>query len=273
MSKKPIGLFDSGVGGLTVLKELAGLLPNENYLYFGDTARIPYGEKTAEQLISYVKGIMEWFKSQDVKAVAMACNSSSAVAYDAVKHDYDFPVFNIIEPTAEYISFLDAQKIGVMATTATVNSKAYSKYIHKSNPEKHVYEVACPGLVEIVESNRIDTFEAKALVIKYVLPLLEEGAEKIVLGCTHYPYLKHHIAEVAGDEDMLINPAKHLSEKIMDVLMEQELLNGEEEGSRRYFASANTPMFVEAGKRLYSDIQQAEELFIPEIKDVIKIKQ
>ncbi|NLF82844.1 MAG: glutamate racemase [Candidatus Gastranaerophilales bacterium] len=266
----PIGLFDSGVGGLTVLKELAGMLPNENYLYFGDTARIPYGEKTKEQLISYVRGIMEWFKSQNVKAVAMACNTSSATAYDEVKNDYDFPVFNIIEPTAEYISYLDAQKIGVIATSATVNSKAYSKYIHKNNPETQVYEQACPGLVELVEHNRIDTFEAKKLVIKYVLPLLKENVDKIVLGCTHYPYLKHLIADVTGDEEMLINPAKHLSQKIMDVLMEQGMLNTDGEGTRKYYASANAQAFVEVGKRFYSDIQEAEELFIPEITNVYR---
>ncbi|HSA07083.1 MAG TPA: glutamate racemase [Candidatus Gastranaerophilales bacterium] len=270
MSNNPIGVFDSGVGGLTVLKELVNLLPNENYLYFGDTARIPYGEKTQEQLFCYARGIMEWFKSRNVKAVVMACNTSSAVVYDTIKNDYNFPVFSLIEPTAEYISYVNSPKIGVLATSATVNSRAYSKAVHKINPSKEIIEVACPGLVELVENNKTDTYEAKKLVIKYVAPLLEKRVGHIILGCTHYPYLSNIIADVTNDKEMLVNPAKFLGEKVVESLLSNDLLNAEALGSRQYFASSNTAMFVEAGKRFYPDIEQAQELVIGEVSSIIK---
>jgi len=270
MQRKPIGIFDSGVGGLTVLKELVNIMPYENYLYFGDTARIPYGEKTKEQLFAYVRGIMEWFKSQNVKGVVMACNSSSAVTYETIKEEYDFPVYNLIEPTAEYISYLDTEKIGVMATSVTVNSKAYSKIIKKSSSDKTVIEVACPGLVEMIENNKSNSNDAKKLVIKYVAPLLEKGAEKIVLGCTHYPFLSQVITAITGDKDMLIDPARHLAENVADDLMLSEMLNPNEKGLRQYFASANPQMFVEAGQKFYSDLQEAEELSIGEVTSVAK---
>ncbi len=270
MKENPIGIFDSGVGGLTVLKELTGLMPNENYLYFGDTARIPYGEKTTEQLTAYVRGILEWYKSQNVKAVVMACNTSSATVYESIKDDYNFPVFSLIEPTAEYISYVSAEKIGLLATTATVTSKAYTKAIRKISPSKEVYETACPGLVEIIESNKADTSEAKKLVIKYVVPLLQKGAEKIILGCTHYPFLGRMIQDVANDKEILIDPAKHLAEKVAETLMHSDLISDGEKGSVRFYASSNAPMFVEAGRSFYPDINEAMELEIGEVTKVIK---
>lgn len=270
MNTNPIGIFDSGVGGLTVLSELVKVMPNENYIYFGDTARIPYGEKTPEQLLNYVRGIMEWFKANKVKAVVMACNSSSAVTYEAIKNDYDFPVFSLIEPTAEYISYLNTEKIGVIATSATVSSKAYTNTIKKLNSSKEIFETACPGLVEIVESNNTDTYEAKKLVIKYVVPLLGKGVGKIVLGCTHYPFLSQVINDVTGDKEMLIDPAKHVAEKVADDLMAADILNTDKEGSQRYFVSANAEMFTEAGKRFYPEVNGVKELFIGEITSVIK---
>lgn len=268
MKTNPIGIFDSGVGGLSVLKELVSLLPDENYIYFGDTARVPYGEKTKEQLESYVRGIMEWFTEKNVKAVVMACNSSSALVYENIKKEYKIPVYNLIEPTAEFISYINAQKIGVMATSATVNSEAYKKNIQKVSGGKEVFEIACPGLVEIVESNKAGTNEAKKMVIKYVTPLLEKGAEKIVLGCTHYPFLKDIITDIANDSEILIDPAKHLATKVSESLLIQELLNEDSNGTTKFYASSNTLMFIEAGKRFYPDLKKAEEFFIGEVSNV-----
>ena len=262
MSNQPIGVFDSGIGGLTVLKQLDMLLPNENFLYFGDTARVPYGEKTPEQLLSFVREIMEWFKSNKVKAVVMACNTSSAVTYEEIKNDYDFPVFSLIEPTAKYVSYLSVSKIGVLATSATVNSHAYSNSIKKLDSTKIVLERACPGLVELVESNKTETQEARKLIVKYVVPFLEQKVEKIILGCTHYPYLRSVINEITGDNEMLIDPAKHLAEEVVDTLLQQELLNEEKHGTRKFFASSNPEMFREAGKRFYPEIDEVRELHL-----------
>jgi len=264
MDNRPIGIFDSGVGGLTVLKQLDMVLPGEDYLYFGDTARIPYGEKTPEQLNDFVIEIMEWFKSNKVKAVAIACNSSSAVVYENIKNEYDFPVFSLIEPTSRYVSYLNISKIGLMATSATVNSKAYSKNIKALDPEIEVIETACPGLVEIVESNKTETTEARKLVIKYVVPMLQKGVEKIILGCTHYPFLSSVISEITGNSEMLIDPAKHLATDLADSLMHMDLLNTQKQGKKDFYASSNTAMFKEAGKRFYSGIEEVGELNLSE---------
>ncbi len=264
MNDRPIGLFDSGVGGLTVLKQLDIILPGENYLYFGDTARVPYGEKTPEQLYSFVEEIMEWFKRKNVKAVAIACNSSSAVVYEKIKGDYDFPMFSLIEPTAKYVSYLNASKIGVIATSATVNSKAYTKNIKAINPDIEVIETACPGLVEIVESNKTETQEARKLVIKYIVPMLQKGVEKIILGCTHYPFLSGVINEITGNREMLVDPAKHLANDMADSLMQMDLLNSQHRGQKEFYASSNTAMFKEAGKRFYSNIDEVRELNLSE---------
>ena len=264
MSNKPIGVFDSGVGGLTVLKRLTEELPNENYLYFGDTARIPYGEKNKEQLFDIVREILDWYKAKDAKAVIMACNTSSAVVLDDIKNDYNFPIFGLIQPTAEYIAYSNATKIGVISTTATATSQAYSKAINKLNPDIEVFQTACPGLVEIVESNKIETFEAKKLVIKYVLPLLEKKVDKIILGCTHYPYLRKIINTLTNDNEMLIDPAEHLSLKVAEDLMLLDLLNDSFEGKREYYVSSNAPMFAEVGKNFFVDCNDVKEISLVE---------
>lgn len=267
MDNRPIGVFDSGVGGLTVLKQLNLLLPNENFIYFGDTARIPYGEKTPEQIDNYVKEIMEWFASNNVKAVAMACNTSSAISYEKIKDDYDFPVFSLIEPTARYVSSLKETKIGVIATSATVKSGAYSKNIKKLASKKEIFETACPGLVEIVESNKVETVEARKLLRKYIEPFIEKGVEKIILGCTHYPFLREVINEITGNSGMLIDPAKYLADELSDSLVQSgSRSNTEEKVFRRFYASSNPAMFQQAGKRFYPDIDEVIELNITNLK-------
>jgi len=264
MSNRPIGVFDSGVGGLTVLKRLTEELPNENYIYFGDTARVPYGEKTKEQLIDIVKEILDWYKSKDVKAVIMACNTSAAVALEDVKNDYDFPIFGLIQPTAEYVAYSHAQKIGVLATTATIASKAYSSAINKLNHDVEIFEMACPGLVEIVESNKIETYEAKKLVIKYVMPLLEKEVDKLILGCTHYPYLREIINTLTNDNEILVDPAEHLALKVAEDLTLADLVNNLSEGKTEYYVSSNALMFTEVGKNFYKDCKDVKEISLVE---------
>lgn len=266
MNKKPIGVFDSGVGGLTVLKKLTEELPNENFIYFGDTARVPYGEKTTEQLFSMVREILDWYKYRGVKAVVMACNTSSAVVLKDIQKEYDFPIFGLIQPTAEYIAYSNAQKVGVIATTATANSKAYNKAIQKLNSEMEVFEMACPGLVEIVESNKVDTYEAKELVIKYISPLVEKGVEKIILGCTHYPYLKEIINTITLDEEMLVDPAEHLAYKLIEDL--QFLNDTEEKGHIEFYVSSNAAMFEAVGKGFFENCKDVKET---DITSIIKV--
>jgi glutamate racemase len=252
---RAIGVFDSGVGGLTVLKYLVKKLPYEDYIYFGDTARVPYGDKSKEALIIFAREILDWFASLNVKAVLMACNTSSAVALNILKNDYDFPVFGLIEPVSEYISTLESSKIGVMATSATVNSKAYSSSILSKSQNKEVFEIACPGLVEIVESNRIGSIEAKNLLSKYLNPLTEKGVEKIVLGCTHYPFLSETIREITGKDDILIDPAFYLTEFASKELNKKGLLSNKNNGEQHYFVSANPEKFAKTGRIFMPDLK------------------
>ncbi|MFH0702342.1 MAG: glutamate racemase [bacterium] len=257
---KSIGVFDSGVGGLSVLKNLVDVLPNEDYIYFGDTARVPYGEKSKEQIIEFVSEILNWYKSNHAKAVIMACNTSSAVVSDVIKNEYDFPIFGLIRPTAKYISGLKAERIGVIATSATVRSKAFTRMILELDSSKKIFEIACPNLVEIVEAGKADSEEAKILVNNYLVHLLENKAEKIVLGCTHYPFLSNVINQITNKPEMLIDPAKCLAKKIITELERLNLINKIGKGSRKYFVSANPSKFVEVGKNFYADCREAEEI-------------
>ena len=256
----PIGVFDSGIGGLTVLKHLVTALPNENYIYFGDTARIPYGDKTEKQLIEFVADILNWYKQHNVKAVLMACNTSSAVVLDLIKDKYDFPILGLINPTAKHIANLDIEKIGIIATSATANSKAYSRTIIAHDSSKKVYEIGCPGLVEIVESGDINSQYAKKRVYEYIVPLLENNVEKIVLGCTHYPFLKPVINDITNNPDLLIDPAEFLVNATKDKLETLGLFANQESGTRKYCVSANPVKFVEVGSKFYSDCIEAHEI-------------
>jgi glutamate racemase len=257
---RPIGIFDSGVGGLTVLKKMAAALPCENYIYFGDTARVPYGEKTPEQLLQFGVEILNWFKSKNTKAVLMACNTSSAVTLDLVKDRYDFPIFGLIQPTARYIAESDLKNVGIIATSATIRSNAYSKAILNLNNNKNVFEMACPGLVEIVESGNINAKEAENLVKKYIQPLLEQNAEKIVLGCTHYPFLAQVINRITSRNDILIDPADYLVQVVVNELKKQKLINETDSGSRNYYVSANPDQFAQVGHMFYPDCTNAKEI-------------
>ena len=155
-SDSPIGVFDSGVGGLSVLKELLKQLPNENFLYFGDTLRVPYGDKSIEELVKCTKRILDFFKTKNVKCVIVACNTCSANTIELVKDEYDFEILGLIEPAAKYIGGLNIKKLGLIATTATIKSNAYKdKICEYSN--KNVFQLACPGLVELVENDLVNT--------------------------------------------------------------------------------------------------------------------
>lgn len=248
MNSRPIGIFDSGIGGLTVLKELLNVLPDEHYLYFGDTARIPYGEKSNEELLSFSREILNWLKSQNVKMVLIACNTSTAATLNIVKNEYDFPIIGLIEPTAEYISQINVNKLGLMATTATVNSKSYSKALKKYNLK--VIEIACPELVEIVENDKIKQESSKEKLASYLKPLLTANVEKIILGCTHYPFLIQEMIELGCNKDMFIDPAKCICQAAIEVLEKNNLKNTSA-GSVKYFVSAKPESFKKNTQKLF----------------------
>ncbi len=250
-SSAPIGFFDSGVGGLTVFSKVKKLLPCENYIYFGDTKNMPYGEKTPERLIELTREAFEFFQNKGVKAVVMACNTTSAVAYEAVKDDYDFVVYPIIQSVAKIIAERRFERIGVFATPATINSHAYVSQIKKYNDNVEVLEVACPEWVKIVEQNRLEEAESRELVSERLSMMKEFAPDKIVLGCTHYPYLMGILNEFLSAEKF-IDPSKDFAEFICSDLEKRGLLDVKKtSGKEKFFVSVEPEKFQQSGRVFY----------------------
>ncbi len=253
-STAKIAFFDSGVGGLTVYKEVKKLLPNEDYLYFGDTVNMPYGEKTQEELIEIARKIFDFFAQRKVKAVVMACNTTSAMTYDVLKNDYDFKIYPIIQSVAKVISKLPIEHLGVFATPATINSHAYAREINKLNPSLKVTEISCPAWVRIVEENRLNQPQSLIQIKERVEEMLTHDPQKIVLGCTHYPYLKGIIKQFYPEEN-LIDPSKYFAEFIKEDLG----ANPNGSGSEKFYVSSNPENFMAASK-LFCDLTELPEL-------------
>ena len=258
INSKSIGFFDSGVGGLTVFTKLKDLLPNENYIYFGDLKNSPYGEKSKEELIKIADKVFKFFETQDVKAVVMACNTTSANTYEELKNKYTFKIYPIIQSSANIIAQMQVRRIGVFATDATIKSKAYAKELKKYNPNLEVFEMSCPPWVGIVEENTQNQPKSIACVEANLIKMLNNLPDKVILGCTHYPFLLDTLAKCAP-KDMFIDPAKYFAEFIKADLAVSGLLNKGYKGSEKFFVSANAENFKKASSNFY----QLKEL--PEI--------
>ena len=260
-SDSPIGVFDSGVGGLSVLKELLKQLPNENFLYFGDTLRVPYGDKSIEELVKCTKRILDFFKTKNVKCVIVACNTCSANTIELVKDEYDFEILGLIEPAAKYIGGLNIKKLGLIATTATIKSNAYAKAIEPFGIK--VFSKNCPQLVKIVESANTDTPEVLDILKEYLNPLLNENIEKLILGCTHYPFLLPAMKKLGLKDDFFINPAVCLSAKTKDFLKEKNLLNKSINSSCEFFVSGSAQDFKHNAKLFFGEIDNVTVINTP----------
>ncbi|MBQ1392370.1 MAG: glutamate racemase [Lachnospiraceae bacterium] len=247
----PIGVFDSGVGGLTVAREIINQLPNENIVYFGDTARVPYGSKSKETIISFSRQIAQFLRTKEVKAIVIACNTASALALETLKQENDIPVLGVIEPGARAAAKATKNnKIGVIGTVATVNSGIYSQCLHKIKPEAQVYSRACPLFVPLVEENWLYDSVTIEIAERYLSELKGYGVDSLVLGCTHYPLLRHTIEKVMGENVQLVNPAYETALKLKKVLEEKQLNRLEwkptehkfyvSDGAEKFKAFANT---------------------------------
>lgn len=247
---RPIAFFDSGVGGLTVFAKVKKLLPNENYLYFGDTKNMPYGEKTEAQLIEFADKIFRFFETKNAKAVVMACNTTSAITYEKLKNNYNFKIYPIIQTVCSTLAKLDGiNSLGVIATPATINSHAYSKGIAKYNKNMNVYELAAPNWVRIVEEHRIHQPQSIEQ-IKEILEIMEQNnPDKIVLACTHYPYLLDVLKKFMP-EDKFIDPALYFAQNIKEDLEKNNLL-GKEHTYERFYVSSNPENFKIASELFY----------------------
>lgn len=247
---RPIAFFDSGVGGLTVFAKVKKLLPNENYLYFGDTKNMPYGEKTEPQLIEFADKIFRFFETKNAKAVVMACNTTSAITYEKLKNNYNFKIYPIIQTVCSTLAKLDGiNSLGVIATPATINSHAYSKGIAKYNKNMNVYELAAPNWVRIVEEHRIHQPQSIEQ-IKEILEIMEQNnPDKIVLACTHYPYLLDVLKKFMP-EDKFIDPALYFAQNIKEDLEKNNLL-GKEYTYEKFYVSSNPENFKIASELFY----------------------
>lgn len=246
----PIAFFDSGVGGLTVFEKLKRILPYENYLYFGDTKNMPYGEKSEEQLIEFADKIFRFFEQKGVKAVVMACNTTSAVTYERLKDNYNFKIYPIIQSVTGILAQLPIERLGIFATPATIKSGVYSREIHKHTPQMQVVGMDCPEWVKIVEGKKENMRESVEIIQKDLTRMLVNKPEKIVLGCTHYPFLLPVLTKFAPEE-FFIDPAIYFAEFIRKDLDANDLLSNSTNGKEKFFVSSSPENFRQAGRMFY----------------------
>lgn len=226
-----IGVFDSGVGGLTVVAALRRRLPAESILYLGDTARLPYGSKSPETVTRYTQKNIEFLTERGVKAVVVACNTASALALPNLRFEEGLPVWGVIEPGARKAALVSRGRVGVIATEATVRSDAYPKALRRLRPDLAVVSRACPLFVPLVEEGwHDDDFVTTRIAERYLAPLLEAEIDTLVLGCTHYPLLKKVLTRVAGPEVVLVDSAEAVAEVVAQGLAEAGLARSEPAG-------------------------------------------
>lgn len=234
-------------------------MPDEDCIYFGDTKNMPYGEKSKEQLIEFSDNIFRFFEKQKVKAVVMACNTTSATVYETLKNNYDFKIYPIIQSVTEIFANLPIKKLGVLATHATINSHAYKNGIEKINPDMEVIEHACPEWVKIVEGKLEDKPESIAVIKQDLEQLLSQNPEKIILGCTHYPYLLDILKNFAPEE-MFINPAEAFAKYIKDNLAKLNLLSSDTSPAFEKFYVSGNPENFKAAASIFYDVKFTEQI-------------
>ncbi len=251
----PIGIFDSGIGGLTVFREVYRNLPNENIVYFGDTARVPYGSKSPETVLRYSRQIVHFLKTCGVKALVVACNPASALALDVLEQEVDLPVLGVVKPGAAVACEMTKnRKIGLIATEITVKSGLYERLIRGIDPADTVYSKACPLLVPLVEEGWTDDPITLEVIKRYLGGLLEKDIDTLILGCTHYPLLRGLIRKYLGDSVSLVNPAYETARTLERMLDELDLKNpSTAEPVYQFYASDSTDGIRRIAERILPD--------------------
>lgn len=251
MNSQPIGVFDSGIGGLTVVRALFQTLPHERIVYFGDTARVPYGSKTKETVTRFSIQNVQFLLEQKVKMVVVACNTSSALSLSELKQKFSVPMIGVIAPGAEAaVQATRTGRIGVIGTRATISSGAYETAIRETRPNVLVYGQACPLFVPLAEEGWNDGKVAELVAREYLRPLIESGVDSLLLGCTHYPLLAGVIHKVMGNEVTLVDSATAAAQATQRLLEEQSLVNpGGEKPRHAFFVSDRPLKFFEVAER------------------------
>lgn len=240
----PIGVFDSGVGGLTVVREIIRQLPSENIVYFGDTARVPYGSKSRDTVINYSEQIVHFLRTKQVKAIVIACNTATAYALDVLKEKLDIPIIGVVRPGAvTAVNATQNGRIGVIATEGTVGSGIYPKVIKEYNPEIQVVQKACPLFVPLVEEGWTNDPVTDEVAVRYLTSLLDSNIDTLVLGCTHYPLLRKTIGRLVGEKVTLVNPAYETACSLREMLKKEGLYRESGKTSYHFYVSDGAERF------------------------------
>ena len=270
----PIGVFDSGLGGLTVVREIMKDMPNERLVYFGDTARVPYGTKSKNTIIRYSRQIINFLKTQNVKAIVVACNTASALALDTVEKEIDIPIIGVVKPGAEMaLQATCNKKIGVIATDSTIRSNLYQTLITEADESVRVFAKACPLFVSLVEEGWTDDMVTEIVAQRYLYEILNKNIDTLILGCTHYPLLSKLIGKVAGKNVKLVNPAYETARALNRMLTDLDLKNDavEQEGEKyQFFASDMTEKFSTfANSILPYDVKSTKQIRIESYQETL----
>ena len=251
MNTYPIGIFDSGLGGLTILKTIHKRLPHEDLIYFGDTMNVPYGSKSKEAVTRFSLAIARFLEKQQVKLIVVACNTASALALSQLQKQISVPIIGVIEPGAKKaFQTTRNNKIAILATEATVRSLSYPKALKKLNSKLQVTQQACPVFVPLIEEGWIHPVASKQIIADYLRPVIKSGADTVVLGCTHYPVIKRYIAAQLNKNTKLIDSAEVLAEQAADYLARTNALNTLGRGRLTLYASDDPSRFKKLARNI-----------------------
>lgn len=257
---RPIGVFDSGVGGLTVFCEIMKKMPDEKVVYFGDTARVPYGDRDPAQVVDFSRQIVRFLRTHNVKAVVIACNTATAPSLPYLRAENDIPIIGVIQPGARGACAASASgKIGVIATAGTIKSGQYPKHIKEIRPEAEVFGKACPKFVPLIEAGKTHAEETAAVVHEYLRELKDKGIDALVMGCTHYPLLRDLLQKECGEGITLVNPAEETVKELHETLAASDKLAscGNALPAHEYYCSGDPESFrAFAAKVLPQEVSQ-----------------
>jgi glutamate racemase len=260
-SDAAIGVFDSGIGGLTVARSVIQRLPHESVVYFGDTARVPYGPKSPDTVQRYSREIATFLQHEGVKAIVVACNTATAHALGTLRSEFDLPIIGVVEPGARAaVAASRAGRIGVIGTVGTIKSGAYERAIRELNPDVSILARACPLFVPLVEEGWTDHDATRLVAREYLAPFQAAEIDTLVLGCTHYPLLAPLIAEVMGPDVRLIDSAAETAAEAARTLERGRLLSTADEPSYRFVASDDPLMFLQLGQRFLGGAIEGVEI-------------
>ena len=249
----PIGVFDSGLGGLTVLKSLEKILPNESFIYFGDTAHVPYGTKSAEMVTLYSQYIMDFFIKYETKAVVIACNTASAVAFQHLKRNFDIPLFDVVSPSVEYsMKITKTQKIGVVGTYSTIQSGVYKRMFKQFGDSCSVQEISCPLFVPIIEEGWADSAIARDIAEIYLHDFTNSDIDTLILGCTHYPIMANTIKAFLPSQIQLVCSGETVGHKLLKYLKKENYENSSDVLKKiQFFVTDDPQRFDELGSHFW----------------------